>query len=43
MSPLSTVLAKRFGVRWVVATGLALMGSGLLLLLTQSTEPVLVG
>jgi hypothetical protein len=42
MSPLSTVLAKRFGVRRVVATGLALMGSGLLLL-TQSTEPVLVG
>jgi EmrB/QacA subfamily drug resistance transporter len=36
LSPLSTLLARRLGVRWVVSAGLALMGGGLLLL-TQST------
>ena len=36
LSPLSTLLARRLGVRWVVSAGLTLMGGGLLLL-TQST------
>jgi EmrB/QacA subfamily drug resistance transporter len=36
LSPLSPLLARRFGPRWVVSAGLALMGAGLLTL-TRST------
>jgi EmrB/QacA subfamily drug resistance transporter len=36
LSPVSPLLARRFGARWVVSAGLAAMGAGLLLL-TRST------